>query len=777
MKKIFLFIVIASLAIEAGSQSVIGRWRTHMAYNNVNQIAQSDLKIYAVSEGSLFSVSKADGDIEFYSKMSGLNDANISQIEFDRINDQLLIIYGNGNIDIMNKAGVTNIPDLYRKQMSSSKGINEVSFYQNLAYLSCDFGILLINMDKKEIVDTYIIGQGGTETKVVSTALHNNRIYAITENKLLSADATRPLLLVNFEYWSEVQQLPGSGEISKVISFAGKMLLLRGGRIYHTSDGVSWKEINDAPTATKIALSRNHMVIYNQSNTVTLLNEQLSLSSHPIISAQDIEYDSDNNLFWIAAVEHGVVSAKSTGGAPELSYYKPKGPANNFPYFMTFAGDKLFMVPGGRLTDVFNRPGVVMIYQNGQWRNLFASDFHSQLQQEVPGQFVVDYVNVAVNPSDPTHFFVTSFGNGLFEYRNDQFYKWHHHNNSPLVNVISTIPYVYLRLDGAIFDNEGNLWLCNMFDANAIKILTKEGQWKTLNYPNSNHPTLGNILINNQNPRQKWANSVRYSQGLLIWDDNGTLDDQSDDKSVFLNKFPDVDNVGSELRPTFFYSMAQDKNGVVWVGTDIGPLLFYNTSRAFEPGYTCSRVKIPRNDGTNQADYLLKDEVVQAIAIDGANRKWIATRTSGVYLMSENGQETIRHFTSSNSPLLSDNVISISINPVTGEVFFGTSNGLISYQSDASEGTGAYDNVYAYPNPVRENYNGIITITGLINNTQVKITDISGNLVYQTVSNGSLATWDGKDVHGRKVSTGVYMAICASEDGTQSTITKIMVIN
>jgi len=215
----------------------------------------------------------------------------------------------------------------------------------------------------------------------------------------------------------------------------------------------------------------------------------------------------------------------------------------------------------------------------------------------------------------------------------------------------------------------------------------------------------------------------------------------------------------------------------VWVGTDIGPLLFYNTSRAFEPGYTCSRVKIPRNDGTNQADYLLKDEVVQAIAIDGANRKWIATRTSGVYLMSENGQETIRHFTSTNSPLLSDNVISVSINPVTGEVFFGTSNGLISYQSDASEGTGAYDNVYAYPNPVRENYNGIITITGLINNTQVKITDINGNLVYQTVSNGSLATWDGKDVHGRKVSTGIYMAICASEDGTQSTITKIMVIN
>jgi len=501
------------------------------------------------------------------------------------------------------------------------------------------------------------------------------------------------------------------------------------------------------------------------------------LSAQPIIPSRDIEYDPAKQMFWLAGVELGVVSAKPTGGAPELSYFKPKGPANNFPYYMTFAGDKLFMVPGGRVTDVYNRAGVVMIYENQQWKNIYASDYIGKIRQEVPGQDLVDFVNVAVNPADPKHFFVTSFGNGLFEFRNEQFYKWHHHKNSPFVNVITTSTYLYLRLDGAIYDPEGNLWLCNMFDANAIKILTKEGQWKTLNYPNSNHPTLGNIMINNQNPRQKWLNSVRYTQGILIWDDNGTLDDQSDDKSVFLNKFSDVDNVGSELRPAFFYTMAQDKNGVVWVGTDIGPLLFYNTSRVYEPGYTCSRVKIPRNDGTNQADYLLKDEVVQAIAVDGANRKWLATRTSGVYLMSENGQETIRHFTSSNSPLLSDNVISISINPVTGEVFFGTSNGLISYQSDASEGTGAYDNVYTYPNPVRENYNGIITITGLINNTQVKITDINGNLVYQTVSNGSLATWDGKDVHGRKVSTGIYMAICASEDGSQSTITKIMVIN
>jgi len=197
----------------------------------------------------------------------------------------------------------------------------------------------------------------------------------------------------------------------------------------------------------------------------------------------------------------------------------------------------------------------------------------------------------------------------------------------------------------------------------------------------------------------------------------------------------------------------------------------------YNSDYTCSRVKIPRNDSTNYADYLLVGENVIAIAIDGANRKWIGTRASGVYLMSENGQKTIQHFTVSNSPLLSNNIMSIAINPVTGEVFFGTDQGIVSYQSDANEASTSFGDVYAYPNPVRQGYTGVITITGLMENSQVKITDITGNLICETVSNGSIATWDCKDVHGRKVSTGIYLAICANADGTQSAITKILVIN
>lgn len=277
--------------------------------------------------------------------------------------------------------------------------------------------------------------------------------------------------------------------------------------------------------------------------------------------------------------------------------------------------------------------------------------------------------------------------------------------------------------------------------------------------------------------------SVRSIPGICVFDDNGTLTNQTDDKSTFISDFiyPETDKnnqtTAVKVSPGSILCMAQDKNGVVWVGTEQGPFLFSNLTKVFDTDYTCSRVKIPRNDSTNLADYLLKDEKIKAIAIDGANRKWIGTESSGVYLMSENGQETIQHFTTSNSPLLSNDILSIAINPKSGEVYFGTGLGIISYQGDAVEAGETFGDVHAYPNPVREGYNGVITITGLVKDTQVKITDIAGNLVCETVSNGSIAIWDGKDVHGRKVSTGVYLAICANADGTQSTITKILVIN
>ncbi|HRZ97685.1 MAG TPA: two-component regulator propeller domain-containing protein [Paludibacter sp.] len=774
MKKIITLIVVIAFLYPAfvSAQLAMGKWRTHFAYNNVDQIAQSENKIYAVSEGSLYSIDKEDEGMEFYSKVSGLNDVSISKIEYDKQSQQLLIVYANGNIDLLSTGGVINVIDLFIKQMSTSKAINDIIFYDNKAYLSCSFGILVLNMLKREIADTYFIGANATEVNVIKTAIHNGNIYAATANSIYKASYAEPNL-VNYEFWSTLGGLPGSGEIKSLGSFDGKLLLLRGGKLYRQNADNTWAAMLTDLTISYFNISGNNLFVYNSLNQMYLVNSQFEkVLIDGVTNVSDSEYDAESKTSWFAGSSIGVI-AYNSGLNPAVKTYKPAGPAVNIPWSMTFAGQKLFVVQGGRWSSQYFRQGLVMMYENGVWSNINHATIKAKTNKEV-----WDFMNIAVDPTDNKHFYVTSYGTGLYEFKDNEFFKLHNYTNSTLEPhpLAATMPDLYTRLDGGVFDSEGNLFVANSAVSNNLKVLLKTGEWIQLKASSTGKETLGKIIINNQNVNHKWILSVRSGE-ILVLDDKGTFNNDFDDVFTVFKSFPDPDAEGALISPATIYTMAQDKNGVIWAGTEQGPLVFYNTANAFTSGFSCSRVKIPRLDGTNQADYLLKDERIKAIAVDGANRKWIGTESSGVYLMSENGQEMIHQFTVSNSPLLSNDIISIAINPVTGEVFFGTGQGIVSYQSDAAESTGSFSNVYAYPNPVREGYNGVITITGLVDNTHVKITDLNGNLICSTTSNGSIATWNGKDVHGRKVSTGIYLVICANEDGTQNTITKIMVIN
>jgi len=766
-----------ALSLPAWAQVAMGKWKTHLAYNNASQVAQSTNKVYAVSEGALFSVDKADGGLSFYSKLTGLNGSNISKIKFNAASQELLIIYSNGNIDVIGNSGITNMPDLYNKQMSSGKTVNQIQFYQNKAYLACNFGIVVLNLDKKEVADTYYIGPNASEVAVLSTTIHNGTIYALSKSAVYKASAAETQL-ANYEFWSTAFGLPGTGDFQNISSFGGKLILLRGGKLYKQESNNTWTSFLSDITPTNINISNGSLNIFSGNETYlvdTLFNSKVV---NGIANISDAEYDPSNHTYWFAANSLGVVSYKQLSTeTPTVTYFKPTGPAVNSPWDMTFAGKKLFVVPGGRWATFYNRPGYIMMYEDNKWTNIDYSSIEAKT-----GVICRDLVSIAADPVDKNHFFAASYSSGLYEFKDNSFFKYHNFTNSTIENLFGS--YQYQMLDGPIFDKNENLWFLNSYASKSIKVLLKDGKWSQLEFGNlKNMPTLQNILISNQNTNQKWVTSVRPKVGVFIFDDNGTITDQSDDKSIFLSAFiyPEIGNSGQTTLvskfPGAIYSIAQDKNGVVWVGTDQGPFLFNNTSKVFVDNYTCSRVKIPRADSTNLADYLLSTEKIKAIAIDGANRKWLGTETSGVYLMSENGQKTVQHFTTSNSPLLSNNILSIAINPSTGEVFFGTDEGLVSYQSDASEAGASFNNVHAYPNPVRPNYKGVITIAGLVEKAQVKITDINGNLVCETVSNGSLATWDGKDAHGRRVNTGIYLVICASSDGTQNAITKILFIN
>ena len=781
-KLLILTIFLSFYSVKSFAQTAMGQWRTHFAYNSVTMVEQTPNKIYAVSDGVLFSIDKLDGNTEIYSKLTGLNGTIVSALKYDEANKQLIVAYNNGNIDLITNGGVINIPDFYNKIMTVNKTINHITIYNNKAYLSCNFGIIVLNLQRREIAETYYIGENASEVNVVNTAVHGNEIYALTyilagteaSYTLYKADLNNPNL-VNYQNWSKVENVPGGGSpLQAIASFAGQLFIQSNWRLFKLENNNSWSALtlpNNDAVSHGISISNNKMIVANERSNVYIIDEGLNTTHLTIIEySRAAIYDAKHGTYWFAGGEEGVVSYNINTASKEQ--FKPDGPIVNIPYRMTFAGEKLFVVRGERWSSPGQKPAYVMIYEKGEWKNIIGDE---DIMPHT-GRKPVDFMNVAVDPFDNTRFFVTSFYTGLYEFRDDKFYSWYNSTNSSIEG-LNADPND-MRLDGAVFDSSGNLFFANCYKLSPIKVLTKNASWTQLgDYGFGVVPTWGPILISNQNQNQKWMLSVRSTQGIAIVDDRGTIDDPQDDKSVFFRSFNDEDNDGEIINPSSYYCIAQDNNGIIWVGTSTGPLLFYNTNKVFDSGYTCSRVKISRNDGSTQADYLLAEEEVNAIAIDGANRKWLGTKNSGVYLMSEDGQKTIHHFTTDNSPLLSNDILSIAINPITGEVFIGTGAGLVSYQSDAASASDNLKNVYAYPNPVRENFNGVITITGLVQNTQVKITDLNGNLICETVSNGGIATWDGKDAYGRKVNTGIYFALCIKEDGTDSAVAKIMIIN
>lgn len=757
----------------AMGQLAMGEWQTHFSYDNVNTIAQSPNRVYAVSNGALFSVDKQDGSLEFYSKLSGLNDASVSDVVYSSDNDCLIIIYENSNIDIMRSGGITNVPDLYNKQLGTSKAINDVFVYADLAYLSCDFGLMVVNLAKNEVAETCYIGENAAQVKVLNAVVYHDSIYAVTENALYAAAVSDPNI-VNYEYWNVTQSdnLPGDGVIEQIHSFENDLLLLRNGKVYKKSlNGNVWENVlNDVDILSLHA--SNGVLMGMTASSVLRISQDYTYDIIPLANPHDAVLDDVRNMIWIAGDALGVVAYNNLDQT--INYYKPSGPAVNIPYRMTFSNGRLFVLQGGRWAVQYNRLGVVMIYENGKWDNIM----HTEFPLLPTGSYPKDFMSVIVDPLDNKHFYVTSYGMGLYEFVNDELYEHYTFENS----TISTIypngnlaqKYHYMRMDGGVIDEDGNLWVTSTSVNNGLNVMDRQKRWTAISYENVlKLSTLGIMLVPSSADGRKWILSHRGTPGIVFYDDNNTPYDNSDDFASMISSFKDQDN--NTLSPLEYYSMAVDKDGAVWVGTDIGPLVFPDAEASFNSNQ-CTRIKIPRNDGTNLADFLLENEKINAIAVDGANRKWIGTESSGLYLMSENGQETIEHFTTQNSPLLSNQILSLAINSTTGEVFIGTGSGLLSYQSDAAEGNENIAKVSAYPNPVREDFNGVVTITGLVDGSIVKITDISGNLVCETRSNGSLATWDCKNKWGHKVSTGIYLAICVSEDGSEYGKTKILVI-
>jgi ligand-binding sensor domain-containing protein len=381
---------------------------------------------------------------------------------------------------------------------------------------------------------------------------------------------------------------------------------------------------------------------------------------------------------------------------------------------------------------------------------------------------ISDFVSVAIDPVMPNQAFVGSWQDGVLEFTDNALSTIYSVGNSTLQPWIAAPDLV--NISGLDYDTYNNLWVANTGATDILSMKTPEGQWRSFNLgASASGIDIANMIVDKSN--NKWI--IRRQEGMvMVFRDNNTFDNQADDKNEVLTSSPGSGNIpGNQV-----LSMAVDQDGAVWVGTDEGPAVFYDPDRIFEQGvnYDAQQILIPRNDGSGQADYLLATEKILSIAIDGSNKKWFGTE-NGVFLISKDGLEQIHYFNTENSPLLSNTVSSIAIND-DGEVFFGTGKGIISYRGNATPPTPVNTDVYAFPNPVRENYSGPIAIRGLVADALVKITDVSGGLVYETQAEGGQAIWDGRTNSGKEVKPGIYLVFVSNSLGEEALVTKIMMM-
>lgn len=762
MKRILYTLLFLCMAISyTTAQKSVGEWSSYLAYYATSQIAEANNHVYAVADGSLYSYNKEDKSITHYSRQTGLSDSDISYISFNPEVNTLLITYSNGNIDLLGENGIYNLSYLLDNSNITNKTINNIYLYKEFAYLSTDFGIILLNMDKKEIKDTYKLNK-----KVYSVTMDNEYIYAATSTGLLYASLDSNLL--DYNEW-ETYPLSSSefdtNNITQICFFQQNLCLFvnnnEKGIYYRSTDGTVRNLLKNNKLKSMV-LQNNKLMTYTDSD----LYIYSSLTDKDVVNVGIINHVSslkDPNAYWIAAGTNGIKGIQKKNNNYEVTLENTNNdtmyPKSNFNYFMTTHENKLFIIGGGHGSDRWGRTGIYMKYEDGVWYNFNQNEINNKFRS------FWDYTGIAIDPKDPEHYFISSYGEGIAELKNDEAIQLYDSKNSTLESIGNLDPAHYVRIGAITFDKEGNLWATNCETPSILQVLKTDGTWTNIQSSELSNAYKSDVITITSDNR-KWMDC---DQGLFIFDDKNTIDDQSDDEARLYTTF--TDNNGN-IDISGYFCIVEDKNGQVWIGTNRGPIICTNYRDI--NNLRCTRIIRTNEDG--EPYYLLDGEQINAIAVDGGNRKWIATNSSGVFLVSEDGMETIANFTTANSPLPSNQINSLAINQITGEVFIGTEKGLVSYMGNATEGSEDYSDIYAYPNPVRPEHNDRVTIVGLMADSNVKITDMKGNIVYQGKSAGGTFTWDCRKRGGGRVATGIYLVLSATPEAKESVVTKIMVV-
>ena len=768
MKKSSFLAVLLMFAVSTCLQAAqIGSWNVYLSYHNATKNVAAGKTIYTVANGDLYSYNTEDSEVRTHDNLNILNDVDIADIGYSQEAKKIILIYSNCNIDLLDaNDNVQNLSALKEKSISG-KEISNLYIYGSMAYLSTGFGLIEVDMKEGVFRNTYRLGLEGT-----CVAANENNVFLGTTSGLYVCSKQE-----NMQLQSNWKKHQGSTDWSKLLFYKDQLLGVRKDSLFviDTQRANTANRINGS--AVTFIRETNDQLFWGDAKNICYGSD---INNFTIIKEnntwKDIAYQG--GTYWVSNQYQGLQGYKITSNPVQMttSSVIPDSPIRNLSYRLNWVGNRLLVAGGiNTVAGYFNTP-TAMYMEDNQWTNF---EEMTERPEKYKSLRLANTTDLVQDPTDPTHHYASLFRSGLFEYKDGKFTKFHNADNSPLQSILSksiSTYYNYVSCAGLKFDPDGNLWmLCSQTDT-VVRILRPDGKWNALYYEPIQMASLcDNILIHSTG--MVFVTSRRLDQrGIFCIDTKGTLANTKDDKYILHKQIINQDE--TVYTPDEFYGICEDLDGRVWFGTTLGLFVIDNPEQVFDKDFRITQVKVNRNDGSGLADYLLSGLPVTCIAVDGANRKWVGTQNNGIFLISADGQETIHHFTTEDSPLPSDAIQDIAVNSITGEVAIGTEKGLCSYMSDAIDAAEdlVKDNVLVYPNPVKSEYTGPITITGMTMDAEVKILSTNGQLVWKGVSTGGLVTWNGCNLSGKRVSSGVYHVVANDNAGNKAIVTRIVVI-
>lgn len=753
-----LYFLFCTVLLTAQTDLKLGQWKSYLPYHIGRSITQSESTVYYASLWSIFMIDKEENSVRFMSKVEGLSDVGMGEIKYVPGLETLIACYRNSNIDLIKPDKIINLPFIEEDQnIVGDKQIYNIFLGDNnLAYLSCGFGVVELNVEREEFGFTTKMN-----LKVNDITIYEGFIFAATDEGIYRAPYDGQVNLQDFGNWDLLGSSNGFPDDYSTVTmevYNGKLYLNINDALYSYSSNTLTEVYTETDFTPVFLTAEGSHMIYGlrcefescDRGKVLFFDENLNFvtSGNNCVNRTNYAIEDEQGRIWYSDRWDDIRIAESADADCVKENFN--SPYTHEALNITINENDVYVATE---SPPANTPNGYYVLKDGFW-TIYNGLFNGALRD------IKAAITIAVHPVNKK-VYIGSFNQGLWEQDGDNFTLYDDTNS--LLGQSEEVGRV--RVGGLAFDANNNLWITNHTSPTPLLVMREDGEWQN-NFEISSK-TLIDLVIDDVG--NKWCLVGGEAQGLVIFNE-GDLDDPTDDQVRILT------TSNSSLPSNRVLSLEVDLDGDVWIGTDQGVVVFECGSNAFDPQCQGSK-RIVEVDGFNA--FLLETETVNTIAVDGANRKWFGT-TNGVFVQSPNGQEQVAFFDTENSPLFSNQIDDIAVNQNTGEVFIGTGSGLISVRGEATGGSLRHSNeVYAFPNPVRPDYDGPIAIKGLPRDANVKIVDIAGQLIFETTALGGQAIWDGRDYDGRKAASGVYLVFSTSKEilnDPDAAVTKILFI-